>query len=298
MKRCVLTVRGSPAKHGVAADSLQELREKAFKVLNVDPANEPVTLALLEDGTIVEDEDYFLCLPEDTEFLILQGNKKWARTSVDGGTSWMARESVEVDETDGSDSPRWKVLAAQLRENLSNIILLSEADFQSLIDVETKELSKEMATSLAKTEMLKDTLQRLLDRREEERQCKDLLHLYLEAMKKDDVDGPQCSGEGSENQLLSSNNKKKETSCKIQLPSHVLRILKEKKLPHLSLSNEQLEAVCAQDPGALSADLTCSLQDAQQMQTMCHEQLQLRYEQVQCMDSMASISTNKRKHQP
>lgn len=49
--------------------------------------------------------------------------------------------------------------------------------------------------SLKKTEMLQDTLQGLLDRREEERQCKELLQLYLVAVGKDDVDGSRLPGE-------------------------------------------------------------------------------------------------------
>ncbi|XP_040182285.1 DNA fragmentation factor subunit alpha-like [Rana temporaria] len=296
MKRCVLSVRGTRERHGVAAASLQELHEKALKVLNVDPTKEQITLVLAEDGTIVQDDDYFLCLPQDTEFLILQGNKKWAPTSVDGGTAWLARESVELDDVDGPGIPRWKVLAAQLRENLSNIILFAESDFQTLIDVKTEDLSIAVAMPLKKTEMLQDTLQGLLDRREEERQSKELLQLYLEAVGKDDVDGTRLPG-ASQNKA-EADNEAEGASQKTQLPSQVLRILKDKKMPHLSLSNEQLEAVCAQDPGTLSADLNCSLQDAQQMQTVCQEQLDMRYEQVQCLNSLANKSQNKRKHLP
>ncbi|KAM5132139.1 DNA fragmentation factor subunit alpha [Mantella aurantiaca] len=295
MKRCVVSVRGSPERHGVAAASVQELLEKALKVLNLDPLKEPVTLVLAEDGTIVEDDDYFLCLPEDTEFLILQGNKKWAPTSVDGGTAWLARESLDLDDVDGSRPPRWMALAAQLKENLSNIILFSESDFQTLIDVKTDELGAAMAMSPKKTEMLKETLQRLLDRREEERQSKELLQLYLEAVRKDDVDGPRLPGAS---EVMDKTDDGQETGLRTRLSDHVLRILKEKKLPHLSLSNEQLEAVCAQDPAALSTDLNCSLQDAQQMHTVCQEQLQIRYEQVRCMNSLGSLSPNKRKALP
>ncbi|CAI9624628.1 unnamed protein product [Staurois parvus] len=137
-------------------------------------------------------------------------------------------------------------MAVQLRENLSNLILFSELDFQTLIDVKTEDLSREMAMSPQKTGMLQDTLQRLLDRREEERQCKELLQLYLEAVGKDDVDGPRLPG--ASKSMAESDNEEEGTSHKTPLPSQVLRLLKEKKMPHLSLSNEQLEAVCAQDP--------------------------------------------------
>ncbi|KAM9298884.1 DNA fragmentation factor subunit alpha-like [Gastrophryne carolinensis] len=292
MKRCVLSDRGGGQRHGVAAATIKELQEKAVKVLKLDPV--AVTLVLAEDGTIVEDEDYFLCLPEDTRFVALQGDKTW-KPCVDGGTAWVARESVDLDEVDDGEGPRWKVLAAQLRENLSNIILFSESDFQTLIDVATDELSKEMALSATKTEMLKDTLQGLLDRREEERQCKELLQLYLEAVKRDDVDGhrPPAPEQMDETDCKE---KSEETQPPPQLSSRVLTILEEKKSPHLSLSNEQLEAVCAQEAGALSSDLKWSLEKIEELQAKCQEQLQLRYEQVQCMNSLSGLSQSKKKN--
>ncbi|XP_068094887.1 DNA fragmentation factor subunit alpha-like [Hyperolius riggenbachi] len=296
MKRCVVSVRGSQERHGVAADSLQELRDKALRVLGLDASQQPLTLVLAEDGTIVEDEDYFLCLPEDTEFLVLYGNKKWAPCSVDGGTAWLARESVsEMDDVDSAHVPRWRVLAAQLKENLSNIILFSESDFQTLIDVTTEDLSREMEISPTKTVMLKDTLQGLLDRQEEERRCKELLQLYLEAVQRDDPDGARqpASSEGTSE---TDSAVTKDMSQNAQLSSYVLRILQEKTLPHLSLSNEQLECVCSHDPHALSAELNCSLPAAQQLQEACQEQLELRLQQVQCMNSLASASHKKRKH--
>lgn len=52
---------------------------------------------------------------------------------VDGGTAWMARESVtlETDSLDGSSAvARWWDLAQQLRQDLASIILMSEADLQ------------------------------------------------------------------------------------------------------------------------------------------------------------------------
>ncbi|XP_040286655.1 DNA fragmentation factor subunit alpha [Bufo bufo] len=283
MKRCVVSLRGDSQKHGVAADSLQEFIEKAMKQLEVDPTKGPVTLVLAGDGTVVEDEDYFLCLPQDTQFVLLTGNKKWSPCMTDGGTMWLARESVELDDVDSSNElPKWKVLAAQLRQNLSNIILFSEADFQALIDVETEDLCREIAIPAKTAEMLKDTLQGLLDRREEERQTKELLQLYLKAVNKD---GPEAA---SMDETDSKANQ--ESSKRTQLCSHVITILKEKTSPHLSLSNQQLEAVCAQDPHALLVDLNQNLEHVHSLQTACREQLQERDEQVQCMISLSHAS--------
>lgn len=57
----------------------------------------------------------------------------FAVITVDGGTAWMARESV-VLETDVVDSnvieaPWWN-LALQLKQDLTSIILMSEGDLQ------------------------------------------------------------------------------------------------------------------------------------------------------------------------
>uniref|UniRef100_A0A8C5LZ53 CIDE-N domain-containing protein n=1 Tax=Leptobrachium leishanense TaxID=445787 RepID=A0A8C5LZ53_9ANUR len=140
-KECLVCVRGSKEWHGVAASSLQELLEKAYH---------PV---LTEDGTIVEDEDCFLCLLPKAKLMVLTGNKKWAAPStVDGGTAWLAQESLVVqDNMDDIGDLKWKVLAAQLNENLSNIILMSESELQML---------EEVKQSTAQVQVLQDTLQR------------------------------------------------------------------------------------------------------------------------------------------
>ena len=134
----------------------------------------PVKVVLEEDGTIVEDEIYFLCLPSNTKFMLLGEQEMWCPVrrsnlppplfrsvlyglscrhvvllaftptstaqlwlvpvAVDGGTSWMNRDSMllEVDAVDGSISQvePWWILAQQLKQNMSCIITMSEADLQ------------------------------------------------------------------------------------------------------------------------------------------------------------------------
>lgn len=55
-----------------------------------------------------------------------------------------------------------------------------------LIDVPCSDLAEELAQSHTKIHVLQDTLQQVLDRREEERQSRQLLQLYLEALKNED----------------------------------------------------------------------------------------------------------------
>lgn len=55
--------------------------------------------------------------------------------------------------------------------------------FKVLIDVPHSDLAEELAQSQTKIQALQNTLQQVLDRREEERQSKQLLELYLQALK-------------------------------------------------------------------------------------------------------------------
>lgn len=62
---------------------------------------------------------------------------------------------------------------------------------QSLIDVPCSDLAAALDFSQQKTQVLQDTLQRMLDRREEERQSKEILRLYLKAMEQEGTWDPQ-----------------------------------------------------------------------------------------------------------
>ncbi|XP_069598629.1 DNA fragmentation factor subunit alpha isoform X2 [Ranitomeya imitator] len=279
MKRFLVRVKGAKEKFGVAASSLKELSKKAVKQLNVDP-KASVTLVLAEDGTIVEDQDYFLCLPENTEFILLTGNQKWSPCQIDGGTMWMAQESEELDDVDSIiERPKWKLLAAELKQNLATIVLFSDSDYQALIDVQTEELCKEMAITDRQAAMLQDTLQNLLDRRAEERECKELLQLYLKAMNKEkaNVDDTDSKAPALE-------------EPKTQLPSHVINVLREKTSPQLSLSNQQLEDVQKQNLDALSADLNWDTKRVRRLQHECEEELTKRYQKVHYMHALSSAS--------
>lgn len=54
--------------------------------------------------------------------------------AVDGGTAWMARESVmlETDDVDAASSAAapWWDLAQRVKQDVANVILMSEEDLQ------------------------------------------------------------------------------------------------------------------------------------------------------------------------
>lgn len=56
---------------------------------------------------------------------------------------------------------------------------------QALIDIPCSELAQELSQSCATVQGLQNTLQQVLDQREEARQSKQLLELYLRALEKE-----------------------------------------------------------------------------------------------------------------
>uniref|UniRef100_A0A8C3VWF4 DNA fragmentation factor subunit alpha n=1 Tax=Catagonus wagneri TaxID=51154 RepID=A0A8C3VWF4_9CETA len=295
LKQCLLRRNHSREQYGVAACCLEELRNKACDILAIDKSLAPVTLVLAEDGTIVDDDDYFLCLPANTKFVALAGNEKWAYNNSDGGTAWIAQESTDRDETDSGAGLKWKNIARQLKEDLSSIILLSEEDLQMLIDVPCSELAEELRQSRVAVQGLQNTLQQVLDQREEARQSRQLLQLYLQALEKEGsvLSKQQESGDGFSDERDAVDSGIRESASEIALSRRVLMALKEKPAPELSLSNQDLELVAKADPEALAVALNWDIKKTETIQQACDRELGLRLEQVQSLHSLRSLSARR-----
>ncbi|XP_032157681.1 DNA fragmentation factor subunit alpha [Mustela erminea] len=296
LKPCLLRRNHSREQHGVAASCLEELRSKACDILAIDKSLAPVTLVLAEDGTIVDDDDYFLCLPSNTKFVALANNEKWAYSNSDGGTAWISQESFDVDETDSGAGLKWKHVARQLKEDLSSIILLSEEDLQVLIDVPCSDLAQELCQSCITVQGLQNTLQQVLDQREEARQSKQLLELYLQALEKEGSilsKQQESSASFSDDMDAVDAGTNRESSSGVTLTGQVLTALKEKPAPELSLSSRDLELVTKEDPRALAVALSWDVKKTETVQQACHQELSRRLQQVQSLRSLRSMSTRK-----
>ncbi|KAM9307639.1 lipid transferase CIDEA [Gastrophryne carolinensis] len=64
-------------RKGVVASTLKELIEKAVETLLITAS--VVTLVLEEDGTVVDTEEFFQSLKDNTHFLLLEGGQKWTQ---------------------------------------------------------------------------------------------------------------------------------------------------------------------------------------------------------------------------
>lgn len=276
--------------YGVVAPSLSQLKDKGSKALGFSAATS-LSLVLDDDGTIVQDEAYFSCLPPNTKFMFLQENEKWIPPKrYDGGTAWLRQSTID---TDTVDSPAggveaWRGLANQLKQDLSSIILMSEANLQTLVDVPCPVLAAALAFSEQKTQDLQSTLQRALDRREEERQSKDLLQLYLEVVEKERsvalLQGTeQVSGGNSHDEIdgLDVNS---------ALSLNTLSVLKGKTSPETRLSNEQLQMVLKQGVQIMMKQLGWDRVKTTALLQACEGELNQRLLQVRAMQSLSAHS--------
>ncbi|XP_068589513.1 DNA fragmentation factor subunit alpha [Cebidichthys violaceus] len=282
--------------YGVVVPSLDDLKMKGSEFLGFSPG-EPVTVVLENDGTIVEDQAYFLCLPLNTKFMLLHEKETWSPVRrVDGGTAWMARDSlvleadtveadaVEADTVDASSAAApWLDLAQQLKQDLASIILMSEADLQTLVDAPCLELAFALGFQEKKAEDLQETVQRVLDRREEERQSKELLQLYLKAAEKEDrqqEDQSQGAGDVEVDAM--------EVDSSFGFMSRTLMVLKGKTSPETRLSTEDLQLVVSRGVEAMEQVLGWDRMRTSALLQACEAELTGRLQQVQAVQSIRS----------
>ncbi|MGH0147894.1 UNVERIFIED_CONTAM: hypothetical protein FKN15_011113 [Acipenser sinensis] len=302
--------------YGIAVRSLEDLKTKGRETLGMD-SKVLVSVVLEEDGTIVEDEAYFMCLPPNTKFMILHSKERWGpamrvcfnhikellqkplgdnkpvllkckygmlrsltlhwctgilgndlieanRTflfllAVDGGTAWLG-ESIEIDELDSAftGTESWRGLAQQLKQDLSSIIMMSEEELQCLVDVSCEELAKELGHRETKVQSLQDTLQRVLDQREEERQSREILQLYLQAAEKES--NPTSRGSSQEGEEIP------------RVPFQTA----------LLVVNEGLQN--------LSAALSWDAEKTKDLLQACEEELEKRLNKVQALQSLRNCT--------
>lgn len=280
--------------YGVVVPSLDELKQKGCEFLGYSPTD-PVTVVLENDGTIVQDQAYFLCLPLNTKFMLLHEKETWSPVrKMDGGTAWMARESmlletdaVETDAVDAASSTApWWDLAQQLKQDMASVILMSEADLQMLVDAPCPELASALGFQEKKAEDLQETLQRVLDRREEERQSKELLQLYLKAAEKEDgqQEEPSQSDQGGAGDGDMPDGM--EVDAASGFMSRTLMVLKGKTFPETRLSTEDLQMVVARGVEAMEQVLGWDTERTTALLQACEAELATRLQQIQAVQSV------------
>ncbi|XP_019945127.2 DNA fragmentation factor subunit alpha [Paralichthys olivaceus] len=276
--------------YGLVVPSLEELKTRGSQFFG-HPSDQ-VTVVLEDDGTIVEDQSYFLCLPPNTKFMLLHEKESWSPVrKMDGGTAWMARESMilENDAVDalGPVAPWWD-LAQQLKQDLASVILMSEADLQTLVDAPCPELASALGFQEKKAVDLQETLQRVLDRREEERQSKELLQLYLKAVEKEDKqqEEPSQPSQGGAGDVDMPDGMEVDSASGFM--SRTLMVLKGKTSPETRLSTEDLQMVVSRGVEAMRQVLGWDTSRTSDLLKACEAELAKRLQQVQAVQSVRS----------
>ncbi|KAK1157327.1 DNA fragmentation factor subunit alpha-like isoform X1 [Acipenser oxyrinchus oxyrinchus] len=289
-KPCKVCNLSRQKSYGIAVRSLEDLKTKGRETLGMD-SKVLVSVLLEEDGTIVEDEAYFMCLPPNTKFMILHSKERWgpAMRAVDGGTAWLG-ESIEIDELDSAftGTESWRGLAQQLKQDLSSIILMSEEELQCLVDVSCEELAKELGHRETKVQSLQDTLQRVLDQREEERQSREILQLYLQAAEKESSPTVEAVSQEVDDVIdgMEVDSTKVTAGQSSKFCQRTLMVLKGKTSPETRLSNQDLQRGLQN----LSMALSWGAEKTKDLLQACKEELEKRLNKVQAMQSLRNCT--------
>ncbi|MBN3286156.1 DFFA factor, partial [Polyodon spathula] len=292
-KPCKVCNFSRQKSYGIAVRSLEDLKTKGRETLGMD-SKVLVSVVLEDDGTIVEDEAYFMCLPPNTKFMILHSKEKWGpATRVDGGTAWLG-ESIDSDEMDSAftGTESWRGLAQQLKRDLSSIILMSEEELQCLVDVSCEELARELGHKETKVQSLQDALQRVLDQREEERQSREILQLYLQAAEKETSPASTgCSQEVDDvTDGMEVDSTKETAGQSSKFCQRTLMVLKGKTSPETRLSNQDLQLVLNEGLQNLSAALSWDTEKVKDLLQACEEELEKRLNKVQALQSLRNCT--------
>lgn len=287
-KPCRVCNYSRQKSYGLAVPSIDELKIKGGESLGFSSSSS-VTVVLEDDGTIVEDQAYFLCLPLNTKFMLLGEKETWSPArKMDGGTAWMARDSVVMD-TDDVDSALgpWVDVAQKLKQDLTSVILMSEADLQMLIDVPCAELASALGYEEKKTQDLQETLQRYLDKKEEERQSKELLQLYLKAVNQETENQEQQAESGANDSDVPDG---MEVDSASGFLFRTIMVLKGKTSPETRLSTEDLQLVVSKGVESMEQVLGWDRDKTTSLLEACEAELQKRLQQIQAVQCIRSNS--------
>ncbi|XP_020707490.2 DNA fragmentation factor subunit alpha-like [Athalia rosae] len=174
-------------RKGITASSLKELTAVARSRFGL-PLDEQLTIVLEQDGTEVDDEEYFATLERNTSLMILCGNQKWAASG--SGTS--SSRYILLDDTDGgkaigegalrsrkdrNNGPHIEPLVSSLHEDPSHISLLGGNDLELLSDMDPDSLA-DIVPDRIFLEQLKEASGRFLAEKRQAQESMALLQMY------------------------------------------------------------------------------------------------------------------------
>lgn len=117
-------------KKGVAAASLAELVALARQKLNIGQDKEDVYVVLEEDGTEVDDEDYFGTLPDNTTLMLLLAGDQWSPFGI----------SDDATDNGAVAGTRLANLLCRLESDPGTIALMEGADLELIAEMDCEQM--------------------------------------------------------------------------------------------------------------------------------------------------------------
>ncbi|CAG2055616.1 unnamed protein product [Timema podura] len=161
-------------RKGVVASSLQEFIDRARKKLGIPPTI-PVRIVLEQDGTEVDDDEYFSTMDKNTSLMILINDQRWLPPGK------LPRYQIVVDETDAAGNRLNKDLSGlvdRLHGDLTQISMLGGKDLELLSDMDPDSLADIMPDKKMFLEQLKEASGRFLSEKRQAQDALELLKLY------------------------------------------------------------------------------------------------------------------------
>ncbi|XP_034188688.1 DNA fragmentation factor subunit alpha [Osmia lignaria lignaria] len=169
-------------RKGITASSLKELTSIARSRLSL-PLDAELTIVLEQDGTEVDDEEYFATLERNTSLMVLYGEQKW----VAAGSSKAASRYIVVDDVDNIEGgqrdevrrrrPPIEPLVSSLHGDPSHISLLGGNDLELLSDMDPDSLA-DIVPDRIFLEQLKEASGRFLAEKRQAQESMALLQMY------------------------------------------------------------------------------------------------------------------------
>jgi len=157
-------------KTGITASSLAELISAARLRFNI-PIHLNITVVLEQDGTEIDDEEYFATLDKNTCLMILRDNEKWSAANsgsstrhvifVDDTDHYTPNPVIETNKTINHHGIPIESLVSSLHSEPSHISLLGGTDLEMLSDMDPNSLADIFSDRLF-LESLKEVSSRFL----------------------------------------------------------------------------------------------------------------------------------------
>ncbi|XP_046618372.1 DNA fragmentation factor subunit alpha-like isoform X1 [Neodiprion virginianus] len=170
-------------RKGITASSLKELTAIARNRFDL-PQEEHLTIVLEQDGTEVDDEEYFATLERNTSLMVLCGHQRWSAAGSSASTS----RYVLLDDTDSGkegtsrrrergNGAQIKPLVSSLRGDPTHISLLGGNDLELLSDMDPESLA-DIVPDRIFLEQLKEASGRFLAEKRQAQESMALLQMY------------------------------------------------------------------------------------------------------------------------